>query len=122
MPPSQHVRHFINAFSWSVSGLRATFHDEIAFRQILYWSIAAIILALWLADSWLETIMLLLPPFICVIVELLNTAIENIVDLVQPEWHELAKKAKDAGSAAQFVAQLLNISVWASYLGCKLLP
>lgn len=121
MLPSQHIRHFINAFYWSVSGLRATFHDEIAFRQILYWSVAAILLVIWLADSWLETILLLLPPFICVIVELLNTAIENIVDLAQPEWHELAKKAKDAGSAAQFVAQLFNISVWGSWLICKII-
>ena len=115
-----HLEHFIKACVYSVDGLRTAYRDELAFRQILCWLGMAIILTIWLADSWLEMILLLLPPCLSVIVELLNTAIENVVDLVQPDWHELAKKAKDTASAAQFFSQLLSALVWISFLICKI--
>ena len=49
-------------------------------------------------------------------VELLNSAIENVVDRISLEWHPLAKKAKDMGSAAQFTAQLFLAAVWGGYV------
>lgn len=114
-----HLEHFIKACIYSLDGLRAAYRDELAFRQILCWLALAAILTLFLADSWVEMVLLLLPPCLSVIVELLNTAIESVVDLVQPEWHELAKKAKDTASAAQFFSQLLSALVWISYLVYK---
>ena len=57
-----------------------------------------------------------MPLVLCLLVELLNSAIENVVDRVSLEWHPLAKKAKDMGSAAQFTAQLFLAAVWVTYL------
>ncbi len=111
-----HLSHFLKACSYSLSGLRIAFQDEMAFRQILCWLCLAIALAFCLGDSWVEIILLILPPCLSVIVELLNTAIENVVDLVQPQWHLLAKKAKDTASAAQFCSQLFSAAVWISFL------
>ena len=59
---------------------------------------------------------LAVPLVLCLLVELLNSAIENVVDRISLEWHPLAKKAKDMGSAAQFTAQLFLAAVWATYL------
>ena len=56
------------------------------------------------------------PLVLCLLVELLNSAIENVVDRISLEWHPLAKKAKDMGSAAQFTAQLFLAAVWGGYL------
>ena len=111
-----HLEHFLKACRFSLSGLRIAFQDEIAFRQILCWLALAFILSSFLAESWTEFILLILPPCISVMVELLNTAVENVVDLVQPQWHRLAKKAKDTASAAQFFSQLLSAVVWLSFL------
>lgn len=103
----------------SLAGLRSAFLDEIAFRQILALLTASALLACWLADTWTEMILLLLPPFISVIAELLNTAVENAVDLASPEWSLPAKKAKDTASAAQFVSQLVCAGVWLSFIAHK---
>lgn len=115
----EHLTHTIKACLFSISGLRFAYKDEIAFRQISLLLLTAFVLSVWLGDSWVEVILLILPPCISVIVELLNTAIENVVDLVQPEWSLLAKKAKDTASAAQFCSQLLSCGVWATFLISK---
>lgn len=114
-----HLEHCIKACSYSVSGFITAFKDEIAFRQILLLLCAAICLAFWLGDSWAEITLLILPPCLSVIVELLNTAIENAVDLAEQEWRLLAKKAKDTASAAQFFSQILSGAVWISFLAGK---
>ena len=61
-------------------------------------------------------LLLAVPLVFCLLVELLNSAIENVVDRVSLEWHPLAKKAKDMGSAAQFTAQIFLAAVWVTYL------
>lgn len=114
-----HFEHFLKACSYSLSGLRVAFQEEIAFRQILSWLALAFILSICLGENWVEITLLLLPPCISLIVELINTSIENVVDLVQPEWHPLAKKAKDTASAAQFLSQLLSVAVWLSFIWYK---
>lgn len=114
-----HLEHCAKACSYSMRGFITAFKDEIAFRQILLILCAAICLAFWLGDSWAEITLLILPPCLSAIVELLNTAIENAVDLAQPEWHPLAKKAKDTASAAQFFSQILSGAVWLSFLADK---
>ena len=53
---------------------------------------------------------------VALLVELLNSAIENVVDRISPELHPLSKKAKDMGSAAQFTAQICILVVWGTYL------
>ena len=98
------LAHIKNAFGYSLAGLSAVIKDEIAFRILLLQTSAILILLVFLPISYNQRAFLVLSAAICLIVELLNSAIENVVDLVTHDWHILAKKAKDMGSAAQFIA------------------
>lgn len=89
----------LNATRYSLAGYKAAWQDEEAFRQIC---------------------LLAVPLVFCLLVELLNSAIENVVDRISLEWHPLAKKAKDMGSAAQFTAQLFLAAVWGGYVWGRL--
>lgn len=64
--------------------------------------------------------LLALPLVICLLVELLNSAIENAIDRISLEKHPLSKKAKDMGSAAQFLAQTFLVGTWATYAFARL--
>lgn len=105
-----------NAVRYSRDGYLAAYHDEEAFRQIIYLAAIGLPLACWLGQSWGDSILLAAVLLLAIIVELLNSAIENVTDLASLEMHPLAKKAKDMGSAAQFTAQSLIVLVWGSYL------
>lgn len=106
------VRRVWNALGYSLAGLRATYTHEAAFRQEVWLAVALIPLALWLNVSNLGKALMIASVMLVLIVEILNSAIEAIVDRVSPEIHPLAKRAKDAGSAAVFVA-LVNVpAVW----------
>ena len=114
------LTRLLNATRYSFSGYRAAWRDEEAFRQIAILSAVGIPSAFFFGEDWGERILLALPCVLCVLVELLNSAIENIVDRVSTEWHPLSKKAKDMGSAAQFTAQVFLTVVWGSWLIGKL--
>lgn len=116
---SVHLRHMAAATGFSLAGLAAAFRTELAFRQIVYLSAIGIPLAVVLAESWAQAMLLILPFFLSLIIELLNTAIEKTVDRISSERHPLAKFAKDVGSAAQFMAQLFILVTWGSYLLSK---
>lgn len=105
-----------NACRYSFDGFRAAWQDEEAFRQILLLNAIGQPLALLLGKSWEETLLLMLVLLISLIVELLNSALENTVDRVSLEQHPLAKKAKDMGSAAQMLSQICIALVWGSWL------
>ncbi|MBQ9536951.1 MAG: diacylglycerol kinase [Desulfovibrionaceae bacterium] len=111
-------KHVHGAFFYSLDGFKSVFQDEIAFRLILLEAIILIPIALMCTNSWISTILLILPNIICIIVELLNTSIENTLDRISLEIHPLVKKAKDMGSAAQMTSQLFLLLVWIVYL-CK---
>lgn len=104
------------AFKYSCDGYAAAFKDEAAFRQILLLAVCLIIVACLLPLTAFERLILILPLLVSIIVELLNSAIENVVDLASPGLHPLAKKAKDMGSAAQLTALILIIIVWVTVL------
>ena len=106
------LRRIINAFRYSCDGYKAAFKDEAAFRQIFFLTIILVIVACLLPLTAIERIILILPLFISIVVELLNSAIENIVDLASPNIHPLAKKAKDMGSAAQLTMLFVIFLVW----------
>lgn len=99
-----------------LAGYKAAWQDEEAFRQICLLAVIGLPLACWLGRDWAESVLLAVPLVLCLLVELLNSAIENVVDRISLEWHPLAKKAKDMGSAAQFTAQLFLAAVWGGYL------
>lgn len=101
-----------NAFHYSLDGLRAAYRHEDAFRQEVLLTLVALPLALWLGDSALERALMIGSVLLVLIVELLNSAIEATVDRVSLERHQLAKRAKDIGSAAVLIALINAAVVW----------
>ena len=100
-----------HAFLFSLQGLR-TGWGETAFRQEVLAALLAIPAAFWLGRTWFETALLCATVVWVMVVELLNTAVESVVDRVGTEWHALAKRAKDLGSAAVLLSLLLCACVW----------
>lgn len=109
-----------NACRYSFDGFQAAWQDEEAFRQILLLNVVGHPLAIFLGESWGETLLLMLVLVASLIVELLNSAIENVVDRISLDQHPLSKKAKDMGSAAQMLSQSCIVLVWGSYLARQL--
>ena len=116
LPAGEGARHVAFACRNSVEGLKTAFRDEQAFRQIVYLSCALVPLAFVVGRSFAETAVLAGVCAVSLSVELLNTAVESAIDRISLERHPLSKKAKDCGSAAQFVAQLLILGVWVAAL------
>lgn len=101
-----------NAFLWSMKGLRAGWRHEASFRLEACLAVVLIPLGLWLGQGGLEKFALILAPALVLSAELLNSAIEAVVDKVSPEFHELAGRAKDMGSAAVFLADVNAAVCW----------
>lgn len=106
------LKRIVNAFGYSRDGLRAAYRHESAFRQLLWLNAALIALSLILGFGPATRSLLIMASFISLITELFNTAIEAAVDHTSTEKHELAKRAKDAGSAAQLLALILLGITW----------
>ncbi|WP_176223473.1 diacylglycerol kinase [Lonsdalea britannica] len=106
------ITRLVKATGYSLQGLKQAWRHEAAFRQETILTLAGIIIACWLPVSILERLLLIGSVVLIVIVELLNSAIEAVVDRIGPEYHELAGRAKDLGSAAVLVACLLAAVVW----------
>jgi diacylglycerol kinase (ATP) len=106
------LRRLINAFGYSLSGLRAAYRFEDAFRQEILLAAALIPAALLLPVSGIGRALLLSSVFLVLIVELLNSAIEAAVDRISLDNHELAKVAKDIGSAAVMLSLVSMTLVW----------
>ncbi len=109
-------KRLMHAYKYSQDGLQAAWRDEAAFRQISILSVIFIILAVILADGFVQMVLLMLPCFLCVGAELINSAIENAIDFTSTQTHPLAKKAKDMGSAAQLVFLIFFAVVWGGFL------
>lgn len=107
-----------HAFQWSMKGFRAGWRHEASFRLEAMLALVLVPLGLWLGHGALEKLALILGPMLVLSAELLNSAIEAVVDKVSPEFHELAGRAKDMGSAAVFVLLVLVVLSW----GLILLP
>lgn len=109
------IKRILLAFFYSMAGFRAAWRDEAAFRQIVGLCVVFIPLGVYVARDWQEAVLLLLPCFLALMAELINSAIENAVDYTGLEIHPLAKKAKDMGSAVQFLALTFWTCVWVGY-------
>lgn len=110
-----------NAFKWSMKGLRAAWRHEASFRLEACLALIVVPLGLWLGEGGLEKFALILAPMLVLSAKLFNSAIEAVVDKISPEFHELAGRAKDMGSAAVFVLMVLVGVSWALILGPRLL-
>lgn len=105
--------HIANAARWSLAGIKTAWQNELAFRLE---AIIIIILApvgFWMGRSAAERALLIASCLLILITELLNSAIEAVVDRIGPERHELSGHAKDMGSAAAFFSMLTAAIVWA---------
>lgn len=103
-------------FFYSYDGIKAAWNDEEAFRQITIIALIFIPIGIFLGENWTDKILLVLPCVLCVIIELINSAIENAVDFAGLELNTLAKRAKDMGSAMQLISCLFLAFVWISYI------
>ena len=106
------ITRLINATRWSLQGFRSTFKTEQAFRQEVLLLIILAPLGLWLGETGIERALLIGTVLLVLIVELINSAIESVVDRISIEQHELSGKAKDQGSAAVFVALVIAVMTW----------
>lgn len=87
----------------SVRGIKACWRTEAAFRQNSMLSAVLAMASFFVAKNPQQWLLLIFPLLLLLIVELLNSAIENVVDRVGREHHELSGRAKDMGSAAVFI-------------------
>ncbi|MBK7674468.1 diacylglycerol kinase [Accumulibacter sp.] len=111
------LRRVWNALHYSRAGLRAAYRAEDAFRQEVLLAAVLFPLAFLLSPNGVGLALMIGSLLLVLIVELLNSAIEAVVDRVSLEQHPLAKRAKDIGSAAVLLALLNIVAVW----GCVLL-
>ena len=105
-----------HAFVYSVNGLRYALRNEQSFQQEFTLFLIFGILILFLPVSLALKCLLFIVNTFVIVVELINSAIEAIVDIASPEFHELAKQAKDLGSAAVFISIFLAVTVWIAVL------
>jgi len=105
-----------NALGYSRQGLTAAWQNEAAFRQEVVLALVAIPLAFVLGKSAVERALMIGSIILIMIVEILNSGLEAIVDKASPEKHELAKRAKDMGSAAVLLSLVNAAAIWACLL------
>jgi len=111
----------LKATIWSMQGLRAAWLHESSFRLEVYLLAVMGPLALWLGQTGVERALLLGSCLLVLSVELLNSSIEAVIERYGAEFHELAGRAKDMGSAAVFVLMMNVLLVWGLVLGPRLL-
>jgi len=110
------ITRIIKAAGYSWQGLKAAWRNEAAFRQEGVMTVVAIALACWLDVSPVTRILLIGSVVLVMIVEILNSAIEALVDRVGTDYHELSGRAKDMGSAAVLIALILAAVTWGTLL------
>ena len=106
------VRHIINAFIWTAAGIKATWKHELAFRAQVLVIAVMIPIGIWLGRTVVEWALLFGSCMLILITELLNSALETIVDRIGLEQNELSGRAKDLGSAAAFFSMATAVIIW----------
>jgi diacylglycerol kinase (ATP) len=111
-PGNTGLRRIVNATIFSLAGFRTAWRDEAAFRQEVLLCVVLVPAGVWLGRTAVERALLIGSCLLVLVVELLNTGIENVVDRVGKEPHRLSGQAKDLGSAAVFTSLVLTLLVW----------
>lgn len=115
-PGDNGMTRIIKASGYSWQGICAAWRNEAAFRQEVWLSVVLIPLGLYLGENGVEKALLVSSVILIALVEILNSALEAVVDRFGEEHHELSGRAKDMGSAAVALAFILMISVWSLVL------
>ncbi len=111
-PGRSGIKRIFWAGYYSYRGIIAACRHEAAFRQEMTLMLLMLPFAFWLGETAEQQILLIAPCVLVIIVELINSAIEAVVDRIGPEMHELSGRAKDMGSAAVLFSLLLVILSW----------
>ena len=112
----QGLARLVNALGYSRDGLLAAWKNEAAFREEVLLVAVAVPVTLYLGSTGVERALMVGSVLLILIVEILNSALEAVVDKASPERHELAKRAKDMGSAAVLLSLINAAAVWACVL------
>ena len=112
-------RQIWRAFQWSMKGLRAAWQHEASFRLEAYLVVILFPLGLWVGEGPIEKAILCGSLVLVLSAELLNSAIEAVVDKASPEFHELAGRAKDMGSAAVLFLMFNVLLCWVLILSAR---
>ena len=104
------------ATGFSIQGLSAAYRHESAFRQETWLAVVMLPAAFWLGRNWVEVALLAGTVMLVLIVEILNSGLEAVVDRISFDIHDLSKRAKDYGSAAVMMSLLLCAGVWCAAL------
>ena len=110
------ITRVINAAGYSWLGFKAAYKNEAAFRQELWLCILLMPAALYFGETLMDKAILISSLLFILIVELINSAIEAVVDRIGDEVHELSGRAKDMGSTAVFIAISMAVVVWVGVL------
>ncbi len=106
------LKRILKAYVYSMQGFKAGFVNEAAVRQELCLALILTVAAFFVATSALSLILLVLLPWLTLMVELMNSAVEAVVDRIGSERHELSGRAKDLGSSCVFVMLCLTAFTW----------
>ena len=113
----QGIQRLLNATKYSMKGFKAAFQHEAAFREETFLAFILIPLAIFLGLPAVETLLLIVSVLLLMLVEILNSGIEAVVDRIGPELHPLSGRAKDLGSAAVFIAMVILGLTWGVLAG-----
>lgn len=111
-PSHTGLTHLVHSTRYSWKGLKAAFRNEAAFRQEVVITTLMLPFAWWVGEGPISWLLLVSSLFFVLIVELLNSAIENVVDRIGTEHHELSGRAKDIGSAAVMLSLIMAGVTW----------
>lgn len=111
-PKRRNIRNFVASIRYSINGFVEALRLEPSFREDLLFVVLLVPFAVILPINAVSTALMIASLFLILIVELLNSAIEWVIDYLRPEHHPLAKRIKDMGSAAVFVSYINCVIVW----------
>ena len=110
------IKKLFSACIYSAQGLKACYKSEFAFRLEIWLAIVLIPIGYLLGESEVERVLLIVPIFIVLIVEMMNSAIEAVIDRISMEHHELSEFAKDVASAAVLLSLIIFLVTWSIIL------
>ncbi|MGL4667542.1 MAG: diacylglycerol kinase [Saezia sp.] len=120
-PKAMGWKRMFTTIGYSTLGFKAAWKYEESFRQQFFVFLLGLPLSFFLARSWVECVLLLGSLVLILIVELLNSALETIVDRISTDFHELSGRAKDLGSAAAMLIMVMASFIWGTLLIMRLL-